>query len=175
VFVRKYDWEAVQRFHDSGRTARECAERYGFSNGAWHHALKRGYLVAREPQPTRPRAVTRRDVERLLAAGLSQAEISKQLGVGSPTVCFHARNLGVPANPEFAKRFDWAEIRAYYEAGHSMRDCLRQFRFSRSAWADAIKRGAIVPRPRLEPIEQILTTGRRRSRFHVKARLLLAA
>lgn len=170
----KYDWAAVQKFYDSGHSAKECAERYGFSNGAWHHAMKRGHLVVREPRASRPRDVTRRGVESLLAAGLSQAEISKRLGVGAPTVCFHARRLGVPANPELAKRLDWAEIRAYYEAGHSMRDCLKRYEFSRSTWADAIRRGAIVPRPRLEPIEQILTAGRRRSRSHVKWRLLLA-
>lgn len=43
-----------------------------------------------------------------------------------------------------------------------------------NAWAEAIKRGAITPRPRAEPIERILAAGRRRNRLHVKTRLLLA-
>ncbi|MGH2895693.1 MAG: hypothetical protein ACRDPM_20830 [Solirubrobacteraceae bacterium] len=88
--------------------------------------------------------------------------------MSKPTVCFHMRNLGIPAQPALGKRFDWDEIRAYYEAGHSFRDCLQVFGFNRATWADAIKRGATVARPRLEPIGEILTAGRRRNRFHVR-------
>jgi HNH endonuclease len=82
--------------------------------------------------------------------------------------------LGVPASVEFAARYDWDEIRTYYEAGHSMTECMRTFGFSRNAWWDAIRRGVISPRPRLEPIGQILRNGRRRNRHHVKTRLLAA-
>jgi hypothetical protein len=87
---------------------------------------------------------------------------------------FHVRMLGIPGRPDLARRYDWREIRAYYEAGHSFRDCLQFFGFSRNAWADAIARGAITPRPRAEPLEGIFVAGRHRSRSHVKARLLLA-
>jgi DNA-binding CsgD family transcriptional regulator len=152
----RYDWDAIRRFYETGHTVRECIDRFGFSNGAWHHAVQRGLIILRDAQPRRPRDVTRREVERLLGSGLSQTEIASRLGVSKPTVCFHVRNLGVPAQADLAKRFDWAEVRLYYEAGHSFRECLGHFGFSRSAWADAIRRGAIVPRPRLEPIEQIL-------------------
>jgi 5-methylcytosine-specific restriction endonuclease McrA len=48
------------------------------------------------------------------------------------------------------------------------------FGFSRNAWWDAIRRGVISPRPRLEPIESILSRGKRRNRYHVKLRLLAA-
>jgi hypothetical protein len=82
--------------------------------------------------------------------------------------------LGVPPSVEFAKRYDWDAIRAYYDLGNSMTECMRVFGFSRNAWWDAIRRGAVSPRPRLEPIEGVLGRGRRRSRHHVKARLLQA-
>jgi hypothetical protein len=82
--------------------------------------------------------------------------------------------LGVPPREDFAKRYNWIEIRAYYDAGHSMTACMKHFGFSRNAWWDAIRRGAIEPRPRLEPLDNVLTDGRKRCRFHVKSRLLVA-
>lgn len=36
------------------------------------------------------------------------------------------------------------------------------------------RRGVIIPRPRVEPLELLLSAGRRRNRYHVKSRLLLA-
>lgn len=84
------------------------------------------------------------------------------------------RMLGIPPRPDSARRYDWSEIRAYYEGGHSFRECLRRFGFSRNAWADAIQRGVIKPRPRAEPLEVALMAGRRRNRYHLKARLLAA-
>jgi hypothetical protein len=105
---------------------------------------------------------------------MSISEIARELGLSKPTVCFHMRRLGVPAKSELARRYKWDEIRDYYEQGHSASECRRCFGFSRDAWLDAIRRGDIMPRPRLEPIESVLAAGRRRSRDHVKARLLIA-
>jgi hypothetical protein len=117
---------------------------------------------------------TRDAVSNLLAEGLSQAEIARKLGISKPTVCFHTRMLGIPPRTDFARRYDWDEIRAAYEAGSSMTDCMERFGFSRNAWWDTIRRGAINPRPRLEPIADVLSAGRRRNRHHVKTRLFLA-
>jgi transposase-like protein len=117
---------------------------------------------------------TREAVARLLAEGLSMSAIARELGVSKPTVCFHMRMLGVPPQEDFARRYNWDEIRAYYEAGHSMTECLREFGCSRNAWWDAISRGAIKPRPRLLPLEEILVVGRVRNRHHIKRRLLSA-
>lgn len=73
---------------------------------------------------------------------------------------------------ELAQRYDWAAIREYYDAGYSMTRCMSIFGFSRNAWRDAIRRGVITPRPRLEPIDDVLSAGRRRCRAHVKLRLI---
>jgi transposase-like protein len=45
------------------------------------------------------------------------------------------------------KRYDWQAIRRYYEAGHSMREAQARFGFSNGAWAQAVARGDIQPRP----------------------------
>jgi DNA-binding CsgD family transcriptional regulator len=41
---------------------------------------------------------------------------------------------------------DWAAVAAYYEAGHSMRDCKAKFGFSNYAWDRAVIQGLITPR-----------------------------
>jgi hypothetical protein len=105
---------------------------------------------------------------------MSQAAIARALGISRPTVCFHMRMLGIPPREDFGRRYDWDEIRAFYDAGHSITECQRRFGFSRQAWWDAISRGAIEPRPRLEPDEVLFTRGRRRNRYHLKGRLLLS-
>lgn len=170
--ARKYDWNRIREFYEAGQSFGECAARFGFSNGAWHRAITRGDITVRQRPANRPRGATRVEVSRLAGKGLSQAEIAGALGVSKPTVCFHMRRLGIPARTSFARRYDWAQIRRYYELGHSVRECIERFGFSRNAWADAVRRGAIEPRPRVEPIELILMEGRRRNRFHVKTRIL---
>lgn len=122
----------------------------------------------------RPNGATREAVAKLHAEGLTGTQIARELGISKPTVCFHLRMLGVPPSVEFSTRYDWEQIRTYYDSGHSMTKCMRVFGFSRNAWWDAIRRGAIVPRPRLEPIGEVLRNGRRRNRHHVKLRLLSA-
>ena len=45
--ARRYDWSAIQRFHDEGHSVCECRLRFGVSGGAWHDAKRRGDLVSR--------------------------------------------------------------------------------------------------------------------------------
>lgn len=168
-----YDWVEIRSFYDAGHTASECQVRFGISNGGWHGAVQRGAIVLRDGR-TRGRTETRAAVADLLAEGLSQAAIARELGVSKPTVCFHVRKLGIEPAAGPARRYDWAAIRNYYEAGRSAAECRRQFGFGRDAWASAISRGLIDPRPRLEPIADVLSAGRQRSRAHVKVRLLAA-
>ena len=171
---KRYDWAMIAAFFERGHSATECQREFEISNGAWYAAVQRGDIVLRDEPRPRPRTRTRAAVARLHAGGASQAEIARTLGVSAPTVCFHLRTLGVEARPQPARRYDGAQIRDYYAAGHSAAECRRQFGFGVNAWADAIRRGVIEPRPRLEPLDDILAAGRRRSRQHVKARLLMA-
>lgn len=124
--------------------------------------------------PKRGRGLTRELVEALSDEGLTGAEIARRLGVNRSTVVYHLRQLKRPIDPQYARRFDWEEIRRAYESGLSATDCRRRFGCSRNAWADAVKRGAIESRPRAMPIERLLVKGRRTARGHLKMRLIAA-
>ena len=50
--------------------------------------------------------------------GYTQAEVARRLGVSRPTVCFHARRLGLRPTAS-AKRYDWANVQAFYDLGFS--------------------------------------------------------
>lgn len=68
------------------------------------------------------------------------------------------------------KRYNWTEIQAYYDQGHTYRETQIVFGFCAAAWDKARKRGEIKARPLALPLEVLL--GRRGSRHAVKARLL---
>jgi hypothetical protein len=115
---------------------------------------------------------TKHLVRLLLAEGWTVSEIASRLGLARSTICYQKATLGVRMDTRYARRYDWAEIRAYYEAGHSLRECQAEFGFSRGAWADAVARGDVTPRSNVVPIHEVLTTGSKRSRYHLKARLI---
>src|SRR3954462_4950660 len=90
---------------------------------------------------------TRAAVARLLEEGLPRAAICERLGISPSTLSYHALRLHLPSSPACGRRYAWDEIQRYYDAGHSVSDCQRRFGFARQAWADAVRRGAVVPRP----------------------------
>lgn len=76
-FSRRYDWNAIRRFYDGGRSLTECRERFGFSMDAWAEAARRGDVTPRprgeplERYLVRGRRVNRMHLKaRLIAAGL---------------------------------------------------------------------------------------------------------
>jgi hypothetical protein len=69
------------------------------------------------------------------------------------------------------RRYDWSQIQAHYDAGHSVRECRARFGFARKSWQDAVKRGAVKPRPKAMPLDQLLIKGPR-NRMHIKLRLI---
>jgi hypothetical protein len=110
------------------------------------------------------------EVARLHAEGLTGREIAKRLDVTPPTVCYYLRRLGVPAQRQ--RRYDWAEIQAYYDEGHSVRECMRHFGFSHKTWHAAKLRDDFRTRPQAMPIEELLSGIR--NRRHIKLRLIKA-
>lgn len=124
------------------------------------------------PAPAPSRSQTRAEVARLLALGLSRIQVARRLGVSQATVSYHARRLGQPVDARCARRYDWGAVQRYYDAGHSVRDCIEAFGFSTASWYEAVKRGAIVPRPNMTPLGDLLVADTYRGRYNLKLRLL---
>ncbi len=173
MFVsRRYDWDRIRDFYQSGATMLDCQRRFGFSNGAWHTAVARGDI---DPRPRHPHNTKRRaQVADLLAKGVRLSDIARELGVSKATISYHARKLGLPPVGAFARRYDWEAVQRYYDEGHDLAACIARFGFCRASWSQAVERGDIVSRPRALPIERFLVNGSNASRQNVKRRLIAA-
>ena len=129
-----------------------------------------------EPEPDRRGYIagerTRSCVERLLAEGLPHVDIARRLGISKQTVSYHVRQLGRDVDQRCARRYDWAAVQEYYDAGHSVRDCMKAFGFCSASWFSAVKRGALNPRPSATPMSELLVAGKYRGRFNLKVRLV---
>jgi Zn finger protein HypA/HybF involved in hydrogenase expression len=68
------------------------------------------------------------------------------------------------------RKYDWAEVRAYYEEGHTIVECMARFGFCWQAWDGAVRRGEINPRCRDRSLEKILHS--KASRWLKKQRLI---
>jgi hypothetical protein len=79
-------------------------------------------------------------------------------------------NLGRPPDERFNRRYDWAQVQRFYDAGNSITKCMARFGFSRKTFNDARLRGAIVSRPQAMPLERLLSAPRQRG--HLKRRLI---
>ncbi len=142
--------------------------------GAWDSAVSRGDVVSRGRPRSQTTGHTRESVRQLLADGLSQGAVARELSISAPTVSYHARRLGLPADHRCSRRFDWAAIQRSYDAGASVQQCQRLHGFSRAAWSDAVRTGRVVPRPRATPLAVLLDAGRSRGRGNLKQRLIRA-
>lgn len=171
---KRFDWDAIRAFYEAGHTKRATRERFGFSCGAWDQAVVRGDVKPRvRPDPYKFAHTTRQEVARRLAEGQQQAEIASELNLSKGTIAYHARNLDVAADQRFARRYDWDEIQRVYDTGRSAIECREEFGCSAASWHQAVKRGDLVPRPRKEPLAQLLTiSDKRRARYHLKRRLI---
>lgn len=125
--------------------------------------------MAKKLRPSEKRAL----IGELLAAGNSYSQISRRLGIGKSTIAYHARRLGIPANDDFSRRYDWTEVQRAYDQGLSVKECCEKFGFVKATWSQAVRRGAVMPRPRAMPIEILLVDDRKQTnRSHLKQRLL---
>jgi hypothetical protein len=113
---------------------------------------------------------TRERVAALHRQGLSGKRIAAALGVAPATVSYHLRRLGVPA--QSPRRYDWREVQAFYDAGHSVRECIAHFGMSTQTWHEARKRGRLVTRSQKMTLAALVAG--RGARTNVKRRLIRA-
>ncbi len=170
----RYDWLAIRRFYEAGHSLTEAKEHFGFSNGAWAAAVARGDVVPRAGRPPGRNGATRARVVDLLRQGLAKADVARELGITKASVSRHAKLAGVDVDERCARRYDWAAVQAFYDAGHSISDCQRQFGFGRRTFYDAWLRGDVVTRPQAAPLDEVFVAGVERNRGHLKQRLLRA-
>jgi hypothetical protein len=108
----------------------------------------------------------------LLESGATGAEIARALGVSKSTVSYHKRRLGHLIDTRCNRRYDWAAVQRFYDAGHSMTERQERFGFARKTFMDAAARGAVTTRAQAAPIAVYLVAGRAVNRTHLKGRLL---
>lgn len=112
------------------------------------------------------------DIIRLLRAGRAYNHIAGELGCSKATVAYHAKKIGVA--PGF-KVHPWPEVQQFYDTGHSIRQCMREFGFSSCSWYAACEAGKIVARNDYKiPLATLIEEGRSTGRTHLKGRLLRA-
>src|SRR5215831_21043953 len=133
MFVRRreFDWNAVRSYYEAGHSLVECKDRFGFSNGAWDGAVKRGDIVPRPRVSGRRSTGTAKAVHELLELGMTRSEVARRLGVSKPTVTYHAKRLGFASDSTAARRYDWIEVQRYYDEGNSITACQLRFGFTR--------------------------------------------
>jgi Zn finger protein HypA/HybF involved in hydrogenase expression len=68
--------------------------------------------------------------------------------------------------------YDWRQIQDYYDAGHTVRECMAHFGFAMATWSKAVDRGDVKGRSIKQPLEHILENSK--SRATIKRRLLEA-
>jgi transposase-like protein len=117
--------------------------------------------------------IRERIAELLLEQGKTVTETAHALGMAKSTVSYHKRRLGLPMKTECNRRYDWSEVQRYYDKGYSARQCCRHFGCSAKTFHDAMKRGAIVCRPKAMSLDELLINGPR-SRNNIKQRLIAA-
>jgi hypothetical protein len=107
---RRYDWEAVQRFYDDGRSVTQCLARFGMTRASFVAAVRRGAVRTR-PQRKPIEELLRPGVSRthlrlrLLADGLKDARceqcgLTEWLGKPAPLQLHHVNGDGKDNRPE---------------------------------------------------------------------------
>ena len=117
---------------------------------------------------------TRDKVEALFDEGLTGKEIARMLGLSPATISYHKERLGYTMRRECATRYDWNAVQAYYDEGHTRRECQDQFGFSHNSWTEAVLRGDIIQHRYPMPFDKLLAADTPRNRSHIKLRILAA-
>lgn len=110
-------------------------------------------------------------------AGHGFVECSKKFGFGHTAWIKAIKSGRLRSTPtpyrDRRRKYDWAAIQAYYDAGHTYLQCMHHFGFCSKGWDGAVQRGEIKAHRRgraRHPLEQVLRSTL--SRWHKKRRLL---
>jgi hypothetical protein len=121
------------------------------------------------------------EIQRVYDAGATEASIRSGFGILAGTFSRATREGRFIRRPEDENRprpapghfkYCWAEVQAYYDAGHGYVECRLRFGFCAATWCKAIERGHLKVRAREWPIERTLREAK--CRTNVKRRLLSA-
>lgn len=110
-------------------------------------------------------------VKELLDLGYSKSEIAKILGIRPPSVTHHTKKLDEKYQQGRDETKDWPAIQAYYDEGHTMRECRDEFGFAMATWQKAVRRGSIKPRHEKTLIEDYLVLDSSISSSRLKKRI----
>jgi hypothetical protein len=114
-------------------------------------------------------------VQRYYALGNGFVECQKRFGFShTASIKAIARgSLAVTGAPfrDRRRKFDWAAVQRFYDAGHTYRECAAEFAFSSASWTKAVDRGELRARARRKPLCVVLASA---GRAAVKRHLLEA-
>ena len=77
---KRYDWSAVQRYHDAGHGRDECMRRFGFSIASWYKAVENDLLTLAPNGPGKRKLVDWAAVQRYYDLGYRYTECRRYFG-----------------------------------------------------------------------------------------------
>lgn len=111
------------------------------------------------------------DIKGLLEQGLSYTQIQTVSGLSKATISYHAKKYGLSSGRRNA--VDWVAVKVYYDAGHTVKQCMQKFGFASGSWAKAVIRGVVKGRGPT-PLEEWLKPGTKVNRFFLKRKMIKA-
>lgn len=79
-------------------------------------------------------------IREMLLKGYNYGEISREVGVASSTIAYHAQRLGLRQRTFERKTHDWPEIQKFYDEGHTVSEVVERFGLCWSLITDAKRR-----------------------------------
>lgn len=70
------------------------------------------------------------------------------------------------------KKYNWSAIREHYDLGYTYRETQAVFGFAAKTWNDAVKRGDIIPRGKVDPNKIISGEYTTKSRYNLKKQII---
>jgi 5-methylcytosine-specific restriction endonuclease McrA len=80
-------------------------------------------------------------ITEMLLEGKKYPEITRELGVASSTIAYHARKLGMMQFSFERRTYDWKTVQEFYDEGNTLRDTSQRFGMHVSSVTAAASRG----------------------------------